>query len=101
MDAAIRCELLAVVPFDRQEQEHLSDALAWVASGAPLCRIEKPATPPKHLVSYFVVLDEDAVLLVDHRNAGLWLPPGGHVEPGEHPRETVSREIREELNLSV
>jgi 8-oxo-dGTP diphosphatase len=101
MDALIRSELLAVVPLDRLEEEHLSDALTWVASGAPLCRTEKPATPPKHLVSYFVVLDGDELLLVDHKNAGLWLPSGGHVEPGEHPRQTVSREIKEELNLSV
>lgn len=102
MDAvAITNELLAIVPLDRLEEEHLADALAWVASGVPLCRIEKPATPPKHLVSYFVVLDEDELLLVDHKNAGLWLPSGGHVEPGEHPRQTVSREIKEELNLCV
>ena len=97
----IRDELLAIAPLDSLEAEHLSDALAWVASGAPLCRTKKPATPPKHLVSYFVVLDGDELLLVDHKNAGLWLPPGGHVEPGEHPRQTVSREIKEELNLSV
>lgn len=39
------------------------------------------------------------MLLVDHKNAQLWLPPGGHVEPGEHPRDTVAREIREELGF--
>lgn len=60
-------------------------------------RLAKPATPPKHLVSYFVVVDETHVLLVDHRNAMLWLPPGGHVESGEHPRDTVKRELEEEL----
>jgi ADP-ribose pyrophosphatase YjhB (NUDIX family) len=40
------------------------------------------------------------MLLVDHKNAQLWLPPGGHVEEGEHPRATVAREIREELGFS-
>jgi 8-oxo-dGTP pyrophosphatase MutT (NUDIX family) len=39
------------------------------------------------------------MLLVDHKNAGLWLPPGGHVEMGEHPRSTVARELREELGI--
>jgi ADP-ribose pyrophosphatase YjhB (NUDIX family) len=29
----------------------------------------------------------------------LWLPTGGHVEPGEHPRKTVVRELKEELDL--
>ena len=46
----------------------------------------KPATPPKHLVSYVVPTDPETgdILLVDHRNAQLWIPPGGHVDPGEH-----------------
>jgi 8-oxo-dGTP pyrophosphatase MutT (NUDIX family) len=60
----------------------------------------KPAIPPKHLVSYFAVVDVDHLLLVDHKNARLWLPSGGHVEPGEHPRATVLRELQEELGFS-
>src|SRR5258705_6829064 len=31
--------------------------------------------------------------------ADLWLPSGGHVEPGEHPVETVRREVAEELGV--
>jgi 8-oxo-dGTP pyrophosphatase MutT (NUDIX family) len=50
-------------------------------------------------VSYFAVVDGEHVLLVDHRNAQLWLPSGGHVEPGEHPRHTVLRELQEELGF--
>jgi 8-oxo-dGTP diphosphatase len=38
---------------------------------------------------------------MDHINAGLWLPSGGHVEINEHPKNTVQREIMEELNLSA
>jgi len=95
----IRAELEAVRPLDALEQRHLADAFAWLESGVELCRIEKPATPPKHLVAYFPVVDGESILLVDHRNAELWLPTGGHVEPGEHPRETVRRELREELGL--
>lgn len=100
MRHAIRAELAAIEPFDTLEQEHLADALAWIDSGAELCRISKPATPPKHLVSYFAVVDAGRILLADHKNARLWLPTGGHVEPGEHPRETVLRELKEELDLT-
>ncbi len=39
------------------------------------------------------------MLLVDHINAELWLPTGGHVDPGEHPRDAALREAKEELNL--
>jgi ADP-ribose pyrophosphatase YjhB (NUDIX family) len=98
--AAIRSELESIEPLDALELEHRSEALAWVDSGAPLFRTAKPATPPKHLVSYFAVVDGESILLVDHKNAQLWLPPGGHVEEGEHPRDTVTREIREELGFA-
>jgi 8-oxo-dGTP diphosphatase len=97
--AAIRDEVAWIQPVDPLEEIHRSDALAWIDSGAPLCRTAKPATPPKHLVSYFAVVDGRDILLVDHRSAQLWLPPGGHVEPGEHPRETVVRELFEELRI--
>ena len=99
--SAIREEVASIKPFDALEREHRDDVLAWIDSGAALCRIQKPATPPKHLVSYFVLVDHDHVLLVDHKNAGLWLPSGGHVEPDEHPRATVVRELREELGLDL
>jgi 8-oxo-dGTP diphosphatase len=97
--AAIRREVALIRPFDELEEAHRTGALAWIDSGAPLCRTAKPATPPKHLVSYFAVVDGDNILLVDHRSAQLWLPPGGHVDPGEHPRETVRRELFEELKV--
>lgn len=59
--------------------------------------------PPQHLVSYFVIFDKDAqkILLVDHKNAQLWLPSGGHVEQNEHPRDTVIRECHEELGIDA
>jgi 8-oxo-dGTP diphosphatase len=99
MRAAIRGEVASIRPFDELEQIHQADALTWIDSGMPLCRTAKPATPPKHLVSYFAVADGRDILLVDHKSAQLWLPPGGHVEPGEHPRETVVRELFEELRI--
>jgi 8-oxo-dGTP pyrophosphatase MutT (NUDIX family) len=95
--ALVRAEVAGLVALDGLEAMHIACVLAWIDSGAPLCRTAKPATPPVHLVSYFLCIDGDAVLLVDHRLAQMWLPTGGHVEPGEHPRETVARELREEL----
>ena len=101
MNTRVQSELLSIQPLDELEALHLSDALAWVESGAPIFRVAKPATPPKHLVSYFAVVDEGNVLLVDHKNAKLWLPTGGHVELGEDPRVTVVRELQEELGLTI
>ena len=95
----IRGEVERICPFDNLEEQTKFQVLEWIDSGAELCRRQKPATPPKHLVSYFAVVDGEWILLVDHINAGLWLPSGGHVEPGEHPRATVLREAKEELSI--
>ncbi|WP_101924985.1 NUDIX domain-containing protein [Luteimonas rhizosphaerae] len=97
----VYAELASITPCDPLEQVHLRDAIDWVRSGAPLCRTEKPAIPPKHLVSYFALICDGFILLVDHRNAGRWLPTGGHVEPGEDPRATVVRELKEELGIDL
>jgi 8-oxo-dGTP pyrophosphatase MutT (NUDIX family) len=65
--------------------------------------VRKPDVPEMHLVSYFVVLEETRgqLLLVAHRKAGLWLPAGGHVEPGEDPWAAAVRESREELGIEA
>lgn len=93
----------SIQPCDGLEQEHIATTIAWIEAGAPLYRIHKPASPPQHLVAYFILFDTAAqqVLLVDHKKAGLWLPSGGHVEPDEHPQATVVRELWEELQLKA
>src|ERR1700733_6715941 len=93
----------AVQPFDAREAADQADILGWVASGQQLFRTAPPATPPKHLVVYFVPVDATGrcLLLGDHRKSGLWLPPGGHVEDGEDPHQAVVREAREELEITA
>jgi 8-oxo-dGTP pyrophosphatase MutT (NUDIX family) len=88
-----------IEPFDEGERDVVERVLGWIDEGRELYRTASPDVPPEHLVSYFVLVDHPrrSVLLVDHIKAGLWLPTGGHVEPGEDPRGTVLREIAEEL----
>ena len=99
----IAAQVAGVVPLDSIEREHREDALTWLVSTDDVFRRIPPRTPPKHVVSYFLLQDPDdgSVLLVDHRKAGLWLPTGGHVDPGEDPVETVRREVREELGIEA
>jgi 8-oxo-dGTP diphosphatase len=41
------------------------------------------------------------VLLVHHRKLGVWLQPGGHIEPGENPLEAAIREVSEEAGIDL
>jgi 8-oxo-dGTP pyrophosphatase MutT (NUDIX family) len=88
---------------DDLEARHRHEVLAWLASTDDVYRRVKPAMPLQHLVSYVVPVDpaDGSILLVDHINAGLWLPPGGHVEPGEDPADAARREATEELGLTA
>jgi len=99
MRATIRQEIERIEPLDEIEQASKDDVLAWIDSGVQLCRLQKPDVPAKHLIAYFALIDGDHILLVDHINAQLWLPTGGHVEPNEHPRSTALREAKEELSI--
>jgi 8-oxo-dGTP pyrophosphatase MutT (NUDIX family) len=91
-----------IEPTDDLGWTHRRDALAWLAGTDDIFRRAKPRTPSPHLVSYFLLVDREAgsVLLCDHRLSGLWLPTGGHVEPGEHPLATARREATEELGIT-
>lgn len=103
MRETIRSIIADVVAFDEVEATHIQSSLEWIDSGVEIFRLEKPATPPKHLVSYFVLIDPDRnkLMLVDHIKAELWLPAGGHVEKDEDPKATVRREMQEELALDA
>ncbi len=92
-----------ITPVDEMEKSHLDDTLEWIQSGAPMYRIQKPDVPKKHLVTYFVLYDEDAskILLTDHIKAERWIPPGGHVDVGENPKEAAVRECFEELKIDA
>jgi ADP-ribose pyrophosphatase YjhB (NUDIX family) len=47
------------------------------------------------------VVHEQRTLLLHHRKLGMWLPPGGHIDPHELPDQAAIREVREESGLEV
>lgn len=58
------------------------------------------------LVAACALIDSDGRVLLAQRPAGkpmagLWEFPGGKVEPGERPEQTLIRELKEELNIDV
>ena len=99
--AAVADLVTGIVAGDQQEAEDRRAALDWLEGTDDVFRRVKPAVPDRHLVSYVVPIDPESgsLLLGEHLNAGLWLPPGGHVEVDEHPAVTAERETVEELGL--
>lgn len=55
----------------------------------------------RHFTVTAFVSQRGATLLHWHRKVGLWLPPGGHIEPGEDPVEAALREVIEETGMAV
>jgi 8-oxo-dGTP pyrophosphatase MutT (NUDIX family) len=47
------------------------------------------------------IVNGDAVLLHLHKKYGIWVSPGGHIDPGEDPNEAVLREVWEEVGLKI
>lgn len=49
-----------------------------------------------------LVFDEaDRILLARHSNGGVWVAPGGAIDPDEAPQDAVVREVWEETGLHV
>ncbi len=56
----------------------------------------------KHFTASALVLGNSrSLLLVDHKKLGVWLYPGGHIDPSETPDQAVLREVKEETGLEV
>lgn len=58
----------------------------------------------RHLTASAVVFHpyhRDRFLLVWHNATGLWVVPGGHVDPDEAPHEAAAREVMEETGIQV
>lgn len=66
-----------------------------------------PFTKPQNRESHFCVLfipfdiGTKKVYIVDHIKAGIWSPPGGHIDLGENPLTAVKREFNEELGYVI
>ncbi len=99
----VKVAINKIEPFDALEREHIQDVLVWLDGDQPVFRVSKPDSPPKHLVSYFILYDEakQSLMLIDHIKATLWLPTGGHVDIDEDPKQTVLREANEELKIKA
>lgn len=74
---------------------------------ATLDRLNWPGDPfdervsEHHVTASAFVVSARGVILLRHRLLGIWVQPGGHVDPGEGPEEAALRETVEETGLAV
>lgn len=67
----------------------------------------EPYTKPQNKTSHFcalfipLYLEKGLVYIGDHIKAKIWSPPGGHLDLGEGPVDTVKREFKEELSYEL
>lgn len=64
-------------------------------------RLTRDENPDEHFCVYFLPWNPKTkeVFIIHHKKSGLWLAPGGHLDPGELPERAVNREIEEELGI--
>ena len=79
-------DVAAHVPVDERERVSIERFLAIVPTLARPFDID--ATRPRH--RFGVHREPRGIVLLKHRRLGIWVQPGGHVDPGETPCEAAS-----------
>lgn len=92
----LRRQIEAIIPVDAREAASVAmilERLTW--PGDPFSE----AANPHHVTSSAFVVSSRGVILHLHRRLGIWVQPGGHVDPGETPEAACVRETLEETGL--
>jgi 8-oxo-dGTP pyrophosphatase MutT (NUDIX family) len=94
----VRRSVAERVPIDDVEREMIDRFLVEYT------RLEHPfdeTSDPTHVTGSAIVVGPRGVVLLRHKRLGLWLQPGGHVDPGETPWAAALREAHEETGLDL
>ena len=93
---ALREQIDRIEPVDEKESlsiDAIVDRLMW--PGDP----SSEADNEHHVTASAFVVSSRGVILHRHRRLRIWIPPGGHVAPGELPEVAALRETLEETGL--
>jgi 8-oxo-dGTP pyrophosphatase MutT (NUDIX family) len=97
MRTAVHAELRALPPpVDLRERRSRLRLLDWLRRPV---RLFDRLAGPVHVTGSAIVVWPPGVVLHLHQRMGMWLQPGGHLEPGEPPWLAAARETAEETGL--
>jgi 8-oxo-dGTP pyrophosphatase MutT (NUDIX family) len=94
----VLADVVARTPVDERERRSIEQFVAEVD------RLEHPFdehADPVHITASALVVGPRGIVLHRHKALGIWVQPGGHVDPGELPWEAAVRETIEETGLPV
>jgi 8-oxo-dGTP pyrophosphatase MutT (NUDIX family) len=98
MRGLLKAMVAALRPVDDREVRSQAEFMA------ALDRLERPCdehADPTHVTASAIVTGRRGVVLHRHKRMGIWLQPGGHIEPGETPEDAALREVLEETGLAL
>jgi 8-oxo-dGTP pyrophosphatase MutT (NUDIX family) len=94
----LRDQVNAIVRVDERERASIAktlDRLTWPGD------LYDPRANDHHVTASAFAVSSRGVILLRHRLLGIWVQPGGHVDPGEAPEQAAVRETLEETGLVV
>lgn len=94
--ARLRREIATMAPVD---DRHASSIARFLAELDRLPRPLAEEADPVHVTASAIVVSDRGTVLHRHKRLGLWLQPGGHIDPDELPWDAAVRETAEETGL--